>query len=41
MIRGDRREDIFRENGDRERLLAGWAEIVKNTGGGFMRCIDG
>lgn len=32
MCRGDRREDIFREHGDREMMLATLAETVEKTG---------
>ena len=32
MCRGDRREDIFRDDGDRERMLATLAETVGRTG---------
>ncbi len=32
MCRGDRREEIFREDGDREMMLATLAETVEKTG---------
>ena len=32
MCRGDRREDIFRDDGDREMMLATLAETVGKTG---------
>ena len=32
MCRGDRREDIFRDDGDREMMLATLAETVERTG---------